>query len=78
MLKENPLIQERVTRLQSIGGVGEVTASTWVLEVGEVERFGAIRQAVSYCGLCAAQKESAGKKAVGQYLKNEINIYKLF
>lgn len=69
VLKENPLIRERVIRLQTIGGVGEVTALTWVLEVGEVERFGAVRQAVSYCGLCAAQKESAGKESRGPISK---------
>jgi transposase len=69
VLKENPLIRERVTRLQTIGGVGEVTALTWVLEVGEVERFGAVREAVSYCGLCAAQKESAGKESRGPISK---------
>ena len=43
-------------------GVGEVTALTWVLEVGGPFRFGSIRQAISYCGLCSAQRESAGKE----------------
>jgi transposase len=60
-LRENALIRERVERLQSIRGVGEVTALTWVLEVGDPQRFGSIAQAQSYCGLTSAQKESAGK-----------------
>ncbi|MFH2061326.1 MAG: IS110 family transposase [Pseudomonadota bacterium] len=64
-LKKNHLIRERVNRLQSIRGIGEVTALTWVLEISEPERFSSIRQAVSYCGLCAAQKESAGKEFRG-------------
>lgn len=61
-LKSNALIRDRVERLLSINGVGEITALTWVLEIGEPERFHSIRQAVSYCGLCSAQKESAGKE----------------
>ncbi len=53
----------------SIPGVGEVTALTWVLEIGEVDRFGRISQAVSYCGLCSAQKQSAGKNYRGPISK---------
>lgn len=68
-LKENNLIRERVNRLMTIPGVGEVTALTWVLEVGEAERFNSIKQAISYCGLCAAQKESAGKEYRGPISK---------
>jgi transposase len=60
-LDRHPLLRERVARLQSIRGVGQVTALTWALEVAEPERFGSVRRAVSYCGLCAAQRESAGK-----------------
>ena len=61
-LRGNPIIQERVRRLMTIRGVGEVTALTWVLEIGEPGRFRSIRKAVSYCGLCSAQHESAGKE----------------
>jgi len=61
-LKQNPLIRERVERLMTIDGVGEVTALTWVLEIGEPSRFASARQAVSYCGLVSAQKQSAGKE----------------
>ena len=42
--------------------VGQVTALTWALEIAEPERFSSVRRAVSYCGLCAAQRESAGKQ----------------
>ena len=68
-LKENQLIQERVNRLMTIKGIGEVTALTWVLEIGEPERLSSIRKAISYCGLCAAQKESAGKEFRGPISK---------
>jgi transposase len=35
----HPLIAERVRRLRTIPGVGLLTALTWTLEIGEVERF---------------------------------------
>lgn len=57
-LHENPLIAERVQRLETIPGVGEVTALTWALEIGPVERFSSIGKAWSYCGLTAGQQES--------------------
>ena len=57
------------TRLLSIQGIGEITAPTWVLEIGEPQRFNSIAQAISYCGLCSAQKESAGKQYRGPISK---------
>jgi transposase len=68
-LRENQPLRERVERLQSIDGVGEVVALTWALEVGEVERFHSIRQAVSYCGLTSAQRSSADKEQRGPISK---------
>lgn len=56
----HPRIAERVERLKSIPGVGDVTALTWVLEIGPVERFTSIQKAWSYCGLTAGQAESGG------------------
>ena len=64
-LCNDPQISQRVELLMSIQGVGEITALTWVLEIEDVSRFGRINQAVSYCGLCSAQKESAGKEIRG-------------
>lgn len=68
-LRENPLIRGRVERLMSIAGVGEIMALTWVLEIGDPKRFGNSRQAISYCGLCSAQRESAGKEQRGPISK---------
>ena len=68
-LREDERIRERVQRLMSIGGVGEVMALTWVLEVGETSRFLSARHAISYCGLCSAQRESAGKEHRGPISK---------
>jgi transposase len=60
-LQEHSLLHDRVERLKSIPGVGEVTALTWALEVGDPHRFPSIKDAVSYCGLCGGHTESAGK-----------------
>ncbi|HXR75123.1 MAG TPA: IS110 family transposase [Bryobacteraceae bacterium] len=60
-LRESENLAGRVELLMTIPGVGEVTALTWALEAGPVERFAGIRNAISYCGLCSAQRESAGK-----------------
>jgi transposase len=30
----------------------------WALEVGDVQRFSSIKKAISYCGLCGAEKSS--------------------
>lgn len=68
-LLKNKMIKDRVERLMTIPGVGEVTALTWVLETGEVSRFSSARNAISYCGLCSAQKESAGKEQRGPISK---------
>jgi len=53
----------------TIPGIGELTALTWVLEIGDSGRFTSVRKAVSYCGLCSAQRESAGKEQRGPISK---------
>jgi transposase len=68
-LRENPALAERVERLQSISGVGQILALTWALEIGEVERFGSIKRAASYCGLTSAERNSAGKEERGPISK---------
>lgn len=68
-LCRHPKLQERVRRLRSIPGVGEILALTWALEVGEPERFHSIGHAVSYCGLTSALDSSAGKDRRGPISK---------
>jgi len=68
-LERHPLLQQRVERLQSIRGVGEVLALTWALEIATPQRFPSIDNAVSYCGLCAAENTSAGKSHRGPLSK---------
>src|SRR5215831_5114548 len=68
-LREHADLHERVMRLQTIPGVGEILALTWALEVAEVKRLPSIGQAVSYCGLTSAQHNSAGKEQRGPISK---------
>jgi transposase len=69
VLREHATIRRRVENLMTIQGVGEILALTWVVEMGDIGRFGSSRQAVSYCGLCSAQRESAGKEQRGPLSK---------
>jgi transposase len=69
MLERQPQLQARVEELRAIDGVGPVTALTWALEVATPERFGSIKQAMSYCGLTSALRESAGHAKRGPISK---------
>jgi transposase len=55
--RDSPLV-ERVERLMTIPAVGPITALTRALEVGDVQRFSSIKKAISYFGLCGAEKSS--------------------
>jgi len=60
-LKKHAHLRERVRRLMTIGGVGEITALTWALEIDDPARFSNLKKVQSYCGLCSGRNESAGK-----------------
>jgi transposase len=68
-LRNHPRLTERVERLMTIPAVGEATALTWALEIDDPYRFASIKKAVSYCGLCSAQDESAGRAKRGPLSK---------
>ena len=58
-LERDSLLMDRVERLMTIPAVGPITSLTWALEIGDVQRFPSIKKAISYCGLCGAEKSSA-------------------
>ena len=60
-LKKHDYLRERIARLMTIRGVGEMTALTWALEIDDPTRFSNIKKVHSYCGLCSGRNESAGK-----------------
>ena len=57
-LQQDRLLEERVERLMSIPAIGPITALTWALEIGEVQRISSIKKAISYCGLCGDEQRS--------------------
>jgi transposase len=69
MLEREPQLAQRIEALQQIPGVGTVTALIWALETGTPERFPSIGNAISYCGLTSALKESAGHQRRGPLSK---------
>jgi transposase len=58
-LQPDRLLVEPVEGLMGIPAIGPITALTWALEVGEVQRFSSIKKAISYCGLCGDEQRSA-------------------
>src|SRR5258708_26848298 len=60
---------QRMGGLAGIGGVGEMTALTWALEIGDPHRFRSNGDAISYCGLTAAWRSSADKQQRGPISK---------
>ena len=68
-LRTDAELSERVERLMTIPAVGEITALTWALEIGDPHRFHSAAEAMSYCGLTAALKSSAGKQQRGPISK---------
>ena len=68
-LCRHPELNERVELLRSIQGVGQVTALTWALEIGDPHRFSSNSKTQSYCGLCSGENVSAGKSKRGPLSK---------
>lgn len=64
ILKDNikhgnfPDIEEDIERLKSIPGISDLTATSFVSEIGEIERFDGIKQIVAYAGLSPMEKQS--------------------
>ncbi len=68
-LQQHPRLQARVKQLQTIAGVGQITALTWALEIATPQRFASLKRALSYCGLTSALRESAGRQMRGPLSK---------
>jgi transposase len=60
-LHSDQVLADRVQRLMTIPGVGQVLSLTWALEMGDISRFRSVKDAISYCGLCGAEQSSGGK-----------------
>jgi transposase len=68
-LLSHPQLYQRVERLTTIAGIGEITALTWALEIGDPTRFASCAKVMSYCGLTSALRSSADKQQRGPISK---------
>jgi transposase len=58
-----------VRRLMTHPGVGPLTALSFVLTIGPVERFGCGKQVASYLGLIPSEYSSGGRQRLGHISK---------
>jgi len=65
-LSETVLYQERVEILQSIPGIGVISAMELLLELQDVSRFRRAEQLAAYVGLTPSQYSSADKVRMGR------------
>jgi transposase len=71
----DPFVQEAVTLLQTIPGVGETVAEIIVSEIGvEMVRFPTDAHLSSWGGMCPGNNESAGKRKRGKTRKGSIYL----
>lgn len=68
-LTQHVALHDRIALLKTIGGVGDVMALTWALEIDDPHRFASIKDVQSYCGLCSADNTSADKSHRGPLSK---------
>jgi transposase len=57
----HPSVSKNSTLLQSIPGIGKITAAVILAEIGDISRFSSIKKFQSYSGLVPGTRESAGK-----------------
>ena len=63
-------VEERLTRLETIPGVGRRTAELLVAEIGtDMSRFPTASHLASWAGICPGSNESAGKRRSGKTRK---------
>lgn len=66
---EQAAARPEVQRLMTHPGVGEITALTYVLVIGDPHRFAGSRQLASYLGLIPSEDSSGGKQRLGHISK---------
>ncbi|MFN7949904.1 MAG: IS110 family transposase [Blastocatellia bacterium] len=72
---QDPFMQEAVTLLQTIPGVGERVAETIISEIGtEMSRFPTAAHLASWAGICPGNHQSAGKPLSGQTKKGNVYV----
>ena len=62
--------------LESIPGVGTLTAITWLAEVGDITRFGCVNKLLAYSGLDPSHQISAGKVTGTKMRKGNARLHR--
>lgn len=68
-LKEHCKPDSRISLLKSIPGIGDISAVSFLAEVGNLDRFNKPKQLASYIGLVPRLSESADKRRMGRITK---------
>jgi transposase len=61
--------QEVIAALQALRGLAKLTATTVVVELGQLSRFDTPKQLMAYCGLVPSEHSSGGKIRKGAITK---------
>lgn len=69
-LEDVAKVDHRYARLQTIPGVGPVTAATAIADIGDAEQFKNGRQLSAWCGLVPKQHTTGGKEKLSGITKN--------
>ena len=75
-LERDSLLMDRVERLMTIPAVGPITALTWALEVGDVQRFSSIRRPSATAGCAVQRRVPAAPCSARRCPNSATNIYR--
>ncbi|MCP4913492.1 MAG: IS110 family transposase [Oligoflexia bacterium] len=70
LVKEHRGIDDKIKLLCSIPGIGDITAYMLIAEIGNIGRFGNVKQLVAYAGIAPAQRQS-GTSVHGKSMINK-------
>jgi len=76
-LHTDQVLADRVQRLMTIPGVGQVLSLTWALEMGDITRFRSVKDGISYCGCAEPSRAQGAKDSGAQFLNSATNTCKL-
>jgi transposase len=76
-LQRDPLLADRVRRLQTVPCVGRITALTWALEMGDISRFRSIRQASATAGSAVMNKNPRTRPCARRFPRSATSIFSM-
>lgn len=58
LIRQNPTLKANFKLLTSIKGIGQVTASLFLAEIGDIKRFASVKQLTAFIGLDTLEQQS--------------------